>query len=93
MHNLAVVYVPGTLNIFLDSKDVLTIDKFNFVDTLGLSDGTAFLGFTAGTRGSYQNQDILDFTITPEPVAGQLWIPLAMIVAAVVTRKWQRNRS
>ncbi len=93
VHNLAVVYVPGTLNIFLDSKDVLTIDKFNFVDTLGLSDGTAFLGFTAGTRGSYQNQDILDFTITPEPVAGQLWIPLAMIVAAVVTRKWQRNRS
>jgi Bacterial lectin len=95
VHDLAITYMPGpgTLNIFLDSNEVLTINNFNFVDTLGLPDGKAYLGFTAGTRFAYQNQDILDFTIAPEPVWGQLWVPLAMILAAVLTRRWQRGRS
>ena len=50
------------------------------------------LGFTAGDRNAYQNQDILSFAITPEPVWGQLAIPLAMLLVAIgVTRSWQRT--
>jgi hypothetical protein len=93
VHDIGISYVPGTLDISLDSVLVLAV-SINLANTLSLQGGNdAFLGFTAGTRFAYQNQDILDFTITPEPAAGQLWIPLAMIAAAALTRKWQRNRS
>ncbi len=96
VHDLEVIYTGKTgqaLDIYLDSALILAV-SLNLGTELNLQGGTnAFLGFTAGTRFAYQNQDILDFTITPEPVWDQLWVPLAMILAVALARKRQRGRS
>jgi len=59
VHQARIEYVPGTLRIFLDnfSLPVLTVN----VDLAVLfpsSDGTAWIGFTAGTGASWENHDI-----------------------------------
>jgi hypothetical protein len=67
--------------------------SIDLATTLDLQGGeNAYLGFTAGTRFAYQNQDILSFVETPEPIWGQLWVPLGMLLALVVARKWRRSR-
>lgn len=93
VHDLGVVYTGSALDIYLDSALVLAV-ALDLGSTLNLQDGTnAYLGFTAGTRFAYQNQDILDFKIVPEPVWSQLWIPVAMILAGVLSRKWRRRKA
>lgn len=94
IHDLGVTYTGSALDIYLDSTLVLAVG-IDLGTILNLQNGQdAFLGFTAGTRFAYQNQDILSFTITPEPAWSQLWVPLAMILAIGLTRKWQlRDRS
>ena len=83
VHDVGVTYTGSMLDIYLDSALVLAVN----ID-LGkeLNTDDAFLGFTAGTRFSYQNQDILSFTIAPEPTWGQLWVPLGMFLAAVALK-------
>ena len=70
VQNLMISYVPGSMSIFLDSALVLTV-PLDLATTLDLAGGSdAFLGFTAGTRFSYQDQDIVDFSYSntvPEP--------------------------
>jgi lectin family protein len=93
VHNLTLLYIPGSLGISLDSMPVLTV-PLNLADTLSLDGGTdAYLGFTAGTRFSYQNQDILDFSMVPvpEPGTGQQWLgALAVAGAMGLKRKLKR---
>jgi hypothetical protein len=92
VHDVGITYTGTMLDIYLDSSLVLGV-SLDLATTLNLQGGTgAFLGFTAGTRFAYQNQDILDFAITPEPAWGQLWVPLAMIVAAALARKSRRSK-
>ena len=87
VHDLGVTYTGSMLDIYLDSALVLAVS----VDlSKELNTNDAFLGFTAGTRFSYQNQDILSFTITPEPAWGQLCVPLGMFLA-VLARKLRRR--
>jgi hypothetical protein len=88
VQNLTVNYVPGTLSIFLDGTLILTV-PLNLATELNLTNGGgAFLGFTAGTRNSYQDQDIVDFSFTssvPEPATGaELLAGLAL--AAMMAR-------
>jgi hypothetical protein len=60
------------MNVYLDSALVLSI-ALNLQSTLNLDNGTgAFLGFTAGNRFSYQNHDIVDFSIAAVPEPGTL---------------------
>jgi hypothetical protein len=67
VHQALIVYYPGTLAVYLDSALVLTV-PLDLASTLSLQNGDdAYLGFTAGTRYSYQNQDIVDFSYTPVP--------------------------
>jgi hypothetical protein len=67
LHQAVIVYNPGTLAVYLDSVLVLTV-PLDLGNTLSLQNGDdAYLGFTAGTRYSYQNQDIVDFSYTPVP--------------------------
>jgi hypothetical protein len=67
VHQATIVYNPGSLSVYLDSVLVLTV-PLDIASTLSLQNGDdAYLGFTAGTRFSYQNQDILDFSMTPVP--------------------------
>ena len=94
VHDIGITYTGSMLDIYLDYSllPVLSV-SIDLATTLDLQGGQdAFLGFTAGTRYAYQDQDILSFTIAPEPAWGQLWVPLAMILAAAVARKWRRSR-
>lgn len=94
VHNLTLLYVPGTLAIALDFTPVLTV-PINFANTLDLDGGTgAFLGFTAGTRASYQNQDILEFSFeTSElPTWVQGLVGTILVIGAVVLKcRWQTD--
>ena len=67
LHQAIILYNPGTLAVYLDSALVLTV-PLDLAAALSLKNGDdAYLGFTAGTRFSYQNQDIVDFSVTPVP--------------------------
>jgi len=95
VHDVGVVYTGSVLDIYLDSALVLAV-AIDLGTVLNLQGGTnAYLGFTAGTRFAYQNQDILDFAYAPvpEPAWPQFWVPLAMILGAVVHRKWRRSKA
>jgi hypothetical protein len=94
VHDVGIVYTGSMLDIYLDSALVLAV-SIDLATALHLQGGDdAFLGFTAGTRFAYQNQDILSFSETPipEPIWGQLWVPLAMLIAVALGRKWKRAR-
>ena len=94
VHDIGITYTGSMLDIYLDYSllPVLSV-PIDLATTLDLQGGQdAFLGFTAGTRNAYQNQDILSFSIAPEPAWGQLWVPLAMLLAAALARKWRRSR-
>lgn len=86
VHTVSIQYVPpnsscaprcNNLTITLDSVSVLTVS----VDlaTLGLSNGNAYVGFTAATGGNDEDQDLLSWTfntqigqpITPETLNQQ----------------------
>ena len=73
VHTVTISYASGKLSVILDNKDLF---KSTFpggvpfdLTTLGLN-GTnldsAYVGFTAATGGADDNQDILNWTFTPE---------------------------
>ena len=63
VHTTKVVYVPGTLRIFLDdlTKPVLTV-PVDLGTILSLDNGQAWVGFTAATGRRSQAHDILSFS-------------------------------
>jgi lysophospholipase L1-like esterase len=63
VHRAKVVYVPGTLTIFLDdlTRPVLTV-PVDLGTTLSLDNSRAWIGFTAATGGRSQAHDILSFS-------------------------------
>jgi hypothetical protein len=79
VHTARIHYVPGTLRVYLDNMTtpVLTVPYDfdlggNYVVAPGpvgglslLSGGTAWVGFTASTGGSYENHDLLSWTYEP----------------------------
>lgn len=84
VHKVTISYVPpaasctgtctGTLHVILDDVDLYANGiAVNLTDLLGLSDGTAFVGFTAATGGNWENQDILSWTF--DPVAKTTQVP------------------
>ena len=92
LHQATIVYNPGTLSVFLDSALRLSV-PLNLASTLSLQNGTnAYLGFTAGTRFSYQNQDIVDFSVTPVPEPATIFGCLAGL-AFLAALGWKRRVS
>jgi hypothetical protein len=88
VHQATIVYDSGMLSVYLDSVLVLTV-PLDLATTLSLQNGDdAYLGFTAGTRYSYQNQDILDFSYTavPEPATS------VGCLAGLAFLGWRRRR-
>jgi hypothetical protein len=63
VHTAKVVYVPGTLTIFLDdlTRPVLSV-PVDLGTTLSLDNGRAWIGFTAATGGRSQAHNILSFS-------------------------------
>jgi len=93
VYDLDVVYTGSVLDIYLDSVLVLAAN-INLAAEVGGPD--AYFGFTAGTENAFQNQDIVSFSESatiPEPAWGQIWVPLAMLLAVALARRWQRGRA
>jgi hypothetical protein len=91
-HVVRIDYTPGTLRVFVDNMTtpVLTVPNLDLSSLLGLTDGRAWVGFTAGTGSAYQTHDVLSwqhggatfplvgdepFTITPPPSTTQPTTP------------------
>jgi len=67
IHTARVDYTPGTLSVFVDdpTTPVLTIPNLNLSTLLSLDNGSAWVGFTAGTGAAYEAHDILAWQMGP----------------------------
>jgi peptide-N4-(N-acetyl-beta-glucosaminyl)asparagine amidase len=65
IHQAQITYTPGSLSIYLDgfTTPVLTV-PVDLATTLELTDGEAWLGFTAATGGRSQAHAIRAFSVT-----------------------------
>ncbi len=65
IHIAEISYVPGSLSVFIDdlTRPVLTV-PVDLVGSLGLTGGNAWLGFTASTGGAFEQQEILNWSVT-----------------------------
>jgi hypothetical protein len=63
VHLAQINYVPGSLQIFVDNLAVpaLTVPGLDLSSLLRLDNGTAWMGFTAGTGSAYEAHDILSW--------------------------------
>jgi hypothetical protein len=71
VHTAVVNYVPpsqgvNNLTLIIDNQQVLAA-PFD-ISTLGLTNGTAYVGFTASTGGSFEAQDILSWNFSSQVV-------------------------
>ncbi|MCB0211917.1 MAG: hypothetical protein KDJ52_21430 [Anaerolineae bacterium] len=63
IHTVKIVYIPGTIEIFMDNlaTPVLTV-PVDLATNLNLDNGQAWVGFTASTGAAWENHDILNWT-------------------------------
>jgi hypothetical protein len=80
VHVAAITYTPSplstcgvtgtqtcsTLDVVLDGIDLFPGGVLFDITTIGLSSSSAYVGFTAGTGGGNDDQDILSWTFTPQ---------------------------
>ena len=60
IHTVKMVYVPGTLQVFLDDlENPLMTVYVNLAKVMDLDNGRAWVGFTAATGADWQNQDLI----------------------------------
>ena len=73
-----VVYAPGALSVFLDdlTNPALTIPNLDLSRLLLLDNGSAWVGFTAGTGAAWENHDILAWQFGPAGVPVSITGPL-----------------
>jgi hypothetical protein len=82
-HSVTIVYnpacstcavpTPANLHVILDNVDLYHNGVNVDLASLGLGDGgTAYVGFTGATGGSYENQDILNWIFTPQAQSAAL---------------------
>jgi len=70
VHSARITYLPGNMSVYLDGAASPAVSvPVDLPQLLGLPDGHAWVGFTAGTGALTANEDILDWTLTetPEP--------------------------
>jgi hypothetical protein len=84
VHSVTIVYAlacpactPATtsnnIHVILDNVDLYPSGVKVDLASLGLGNGgTAFVGFTAATGGDFENQDILNWTFTPQAQSASL---------------------
>src|SRR5262249_2022774 len=66
VHHARVTYSGGSLAVFLDNMTTprLTV-SVDLNALLGLTDGTAWAGFTSATGSGFENHDLLDWPLCP----------------------------
>ncbi|NQT36962.1 MAG: PEP-CTERM sorting domain-containing protein [Planctomycetes bacterium] len=92
-HTVRILYVPGTMTIWMDDlvtpKIAVAVD---LDDQLDLATGTAFVGFTGGTGAQYETHDILNWTFSPipEPSTYAALISMGLMGLAIAWRRRKR---
>ncbi len=62
IHTINITYTPGRMTIFFDDLDTpVLVVPVNLNTILRLSNGHAWVGFTASTGGGFENHDILSW--------------------------------
>lgn len=63
VHTVRFDYTPGILQVYIDNftTPVLTVPNLDLSSLLGMTDGRAWVGFTAGTGSAYQTHDVLSW--------------------------------
>jgi hypothetical protein len=65
VHRVRILYTPGTFLVFLDNLNTPVLNlNVNLGTLLSLPNGTAWIGFTAGSGGSAESHDILAWSHT-----------------------------
>ncbi len=67
-HTAKIVYTPGTLQVFLDDMTTPALEvEMTLTDYMQLTEGKAFVGFTAatGVNWGWASHDILNWTLQP----------------------------
>lgn len=75
VHTAQITYTPGTLRVAVDGATTPLLQvNVDINSLLGLSDGTAWIGFTGATGGAWETHDIVNWTFAsvPEPAAASL---------------------
>lgn len=60
-HTMRIEYVPGMLRVMVDDSVPALQVAVDLASTLNLSDGTAWVGFTAATGGATQSHEVLSW--------------------------------
>lgn len=61
IYTVKIIYIPGTLSIFLNDLIILEV-SVDLSITLDLDNGHAWVGFTAGIAGAFENHDFLSWS-------------------------------
>lgn len=61
-HTMRIEYVPGMLRVMVDDSTPALQVAVDIGATLNLGDGTAWVGFTAGTGGATQSHEVLSWS-------------------------------
>ncbi len=92
VHTVKVRYAPGTspsfsmLYVYIDDLNNPVLGVACDLPSHGMTNGQAYLGFTAGWYGGSQNDDILSWTMSPPSVP-----PVISNVSASPTNIWPPN--
>ncbi len=93
-HNVRIVYVPGTLEVYLDSvvTPLLSV-SVNLGSLLSIPSGNAFVGFTAGTGAQInaERHSILAWDFATTQVPGPATASLIVAGSMVLIRRRRRN--
>jgi Legume lectin domain len=66
IHSVTISYASGKLSVSLDNNDLFPGGIAFDLTSIGLTNGTALVGFTGSTGASVENNDILSWTFTPQ---------------------------
>jgi glucose/arabinose dehydrogenase len=61
-HTVRIEYTPGAFQVYVDDAVVTLQLDLDIASTLSLTDGTAWVGFTAATSGLTQSTDLISWT-------------------------------
>src|SRR4029079_842147 len=91
--DVRVRYVGGVLNVYVGDLTTPDLTVNYDLESLGLTNGNAFLGFTGATGGGFAQQEVLSWvTAVPEPATVFAVIAFTGCAGMVAWRQLRRRR-
>lgn len=82
VHRARVDYLQGVMSLFIDDMNTaVLVRSLDLSNLLSLDQGQAWVGFTAGTGGGFENHDILNWRLNSVPEPGSLALCLVAALA------------